>query len=425
MSNIFYIATVGGSEKPIIASLMQHKPQKIVFIVSKDSEMKVDEIINGVKAKCLEYIIEPHQRQNLIIDDHQNLEKCLEKLRGLEVEAAKWKNHGDTYEIVVDFTGGTKCMSASLVLFAQNWDCKFSYVGGTERSKNSVGIVVDGKEQIVHNPNPWIVLGYRDLEKFLILFNDKFFQAASDLISRIIKQSNGFPSSRKKQLTCLNFISEAMLNWDSFNHKDAYTNLNNFVDRQNDFISLFGNAAFENLKTKVETIRAWVEKIKESKAGNAIISDLFMNGLRRHDQGRFDDSVARFYRCTEALAQHILSSRYGIHDTSNVLIELVNGLLDNTTSHPRSGIHCKLGLQDAFKFLDGKNDPLYQKFNELGMNQRESILNVRNSSILAHGFTIIKNHTSELFKTQLLELLHSENVHPETEVPDFPQLPII
>lgn len=424
MEKNLLIATIGGSEGPVIASIIHYKPKKIVFIVSNDSQSKVETVIAGVNKTGNDYRLESHEYFLLKIEDHQNLEKCLENMRnGLEVEVRKWSELGDDYQVVVDFTGGTKTMSAGLVLVAQNWNCLFSYVGGNERTKNSVGIVVEGKEQIINNFNPWIVLGYSDVEKFLTLFNDKFFHAASDLISKTIVSV--FSKSRKNQLQSLNLLSNAMADWDSFNHPSALNNLKNFNDRQNDFIALFGKDTYLSLKkTCLDPIQNWLLGFQENKVNIEIICDLYMNGCRRHEQGRYDDSVARFYRCTEALAQYVLFSRHEIEDTAKVpinVLRMIPGIQVPTTSED----FCKIGLQDAFKLLNSKNEPIGQKFMDLRMHQRESILNTRNSSILAHGFNIVRKSSSETFRAQLLQLLSSEGIDPEKVVPCFPQLPYL
>ena len=50
-------------------------------------------------------------------------------------------------------------MSAAFGIQASRWPCMFSYVGGNERTKDGLGIVVSGSEKVFHQTNPWDSLG--------------------------------------------------------------------------------------------------------------------------------------------------------------------------------------------------------------------------------------------------------------------------
>jgi hypothetical protein len=68
------------------------------------------------------------------LPDGQDLASCLDRFRQLTPEVSAWAARGPGFQVVVDFTGGTKCMSASIGLQASRWPCLFSYVGGGERT---------------------------------------------------------------------------------------------------------------------------------------------------------------------------------------------------------------------------------------------------------------------------------------------------
>ena len=417
MANNLLIATVGGSPEPVIASLLNWKPKKIIFIVSKDSEASVTAIIERVNSNESNFTIELHDKEHLMVEDPQNMEKCLENLVGLETKSADWNNTGEDYETIIDFTGGTKCMSASLVLFAQNWNCNFSYVGGLQRSKNSVGVVLDGKEQIIHNPNPWIYLGYQELEKIGSLFNAGYFQSASSLLSESILKSH--PRHRKNQLVSLRHLCDALGAWDAFDHKGANDEFDRFFERQNDFISFYDTNRWKELSSMLGTIRKWTNSISREEISRPLLSDLYMNGIRRHKESRYVDAVGRFYRCTEALAQYVLYIRHNIKDTSKVAFESIPKELK---TFPDEHGYVKLALQDSYRFLLLSNDPLGLLFNKLELGSRTSVLGSRNKSILAHGFSIISEKTCQQFQSKLLPLLESENIYPINEIPKIPKL---
>lgn len=417
MANILLITTVGGSPSPVVASLLHYKPTRIIFITTVDSEAILNEIISRVNFESADFKIQEHIWKTWRLEDPQNMEKCLENLGGLEAESGSWNENGDNYETIIDFTGGTKCMSASLVLFAQNWDCKFSYVGGTHRSKNSVGIVLDGKEQIIDKPNPWIILGYQELEKIGALFNAGYFQSTSSLLSESILSPS--PRHRKNQLVSLRHLCDAMGAWDTFDHERAVTEIGRFFERQNDFIRLCGMDRWRDLESVLVKIENWNTSISKNNISLPLLGDLFCNGIRRFKEKRFEDAVGRFYRCTEGLAQYILLKRHNISDTSRVRSDSIpKGMI----KYPDENGFVKLALQESYKFLKLLNDPLGCLFEELELDSRESILGARNKSILAHGFSIISEKTCGQFQSKLSTLLASENINPINEIPPFPKL---
>ena len=88
-------------------------------------------------------------------------------------------------ELVVDYTGGTKTMSVAVTIATLEWSSVYSYVGGVERSKNGVGVVVNGKEKMLYLDNPWNEIALMDQKKACILFNKARYSSASDVFAMI------------------------------------------------------------------------------------------------------------------------------------------------------------------------------------------------------------------------------------------------
>jgi CRISPR-associated protein (TIGR02710 family) len=126
------------------------------------------------------------------------------------------------------------------------------------------------------------------------------------------------------------------------------------------------------------------------------ILDLWRNAERCAERGRYDDAIARLYRLTEWVAQWWLHHRHGI-DTSN---------MDWSRVSPREVAAAQLGDQQAKKTLSGltqawkliaAKEPegpvarfLNGKFphkdkNKTGEGRLRDMLDLRNTSILAHG----------------------------------------
>lgn len=148
----FLVATIGGSPDPLIASLSHWRPVQTLFVVSRRTEPIVESVIvPGARARGVELV--GSSWQCLLLDDEQDLTKCLGQLTAWSGQVDGWRCQ---FEMIVDYTGGTKTMCVALAMFASRWPCVFSYVGGSRRRKNDVGAVVTGTEFVIARTNPLV-----------------------------------------------------------------------------------------------------------------------------------------------------------------------------------------------------------------------------------------------------------------------------
>ena len=181
MNTCLLIATVGGSPEPLAASLLHWRPARAFLVVSTETKQSVaDKIAPAVQGAGWPDF--DAGRYDLVeVFDAQDFESIVAALRKLDERTGDWLRDHPGSEVIADFTG-TKAMTAGLALTATRWPCQISYVGGTERTKDGVGVVVSGKEQIVHTQNPWDALGYLATEQAIVLFNNGNFSAAARLL---------------------------------------------------------------------------------------------------------------------------------------------------------------------------------------------------------------------------------------------------
>lgn len=133
------IISVGGSISPFIFILNKNRPSFVIFFVSRETQSQVPEILSRIffKPKGIEQITTPSA---------DKLSECYTILSNKILETLKnWKVKGK--QVLVDYTGGTKTMSSALVLATIDLGCKYSYISGTERTKDGIGVVIDGKEK--------------------------------------------------------------------------------------------------------------------------------------------------------------------------------------------------------------------------------------------------------------------------------------
>jgi CRISPR-associated protein (TIGR02710 family) len=342
-------------------------------------------------------------------------------LRGLGEEVERWLGRGEGYQVVVDFTGGTKCMSAALALQAHPWGCRFSYVGGTERTKDAVGVVVSGKEQVLHTQNPWEALGFRAVADAVTLFDQGAYGAAGQLLEEARRQVHD--PARKRELATLKAVADAYDAWDRFDHPAAGRLLGDAVKGENDLRALFGPERAERLRGLLERHREWVGRLAASQGPTReLMADLLANARRCGARKRFDDGVARLYRVIEALAQLRLGEDYDIPDTGRVPLErLPEGLRAAKAGQAQEGA-VKLGLQDAYVLLRERGDGLGECFHRRRLGDpKKSNLQARNGSILAHGFAPVGEKVYVNLLADVLELARAAGVN-EADLPEFPRL---
>jgi CRISPR-associated protein (TIGR02710 family) len=414
------ICTVGGSPEPIVASLKHWHPDRVLFVPTRQTRDQIrTQVLPLAEREGLR--LNPGCFDILELPDGQDFGQCLHRLRELTPEVQRWLARGDAFGIVVDYTGGTKSMSAALALQAHPWGCRFSYVGGAERTKDGVGIVVSGKEQIVHTQNPWEALGYQAVEDAITLFDRGAYAAASQLLQGTLYRVQD--AARKRELNALKTLAEAYDAWDRFEHKDAARLLGELSKYENDLRALLGLQRSDRLCEQGQRHRRYLDTLLGPKGPTwERVADLLANALRRSQEGRFDDAVARLYRTLEAIAQTRLHEAHGIGDTKKVPLERVPEPLRSQWSERSRQGTVFLGVQDAYLLLAALNDARGRRFQELGLPDPEgtsgSPLTSRNQSILAHGFEAVGDKVFRQLYEAALQLAQVR----EADLPVFPKL---
>ena len=445
--NKFLFITAGGTPDPVFKSVSYWKPKRILFICSKTSQKDLQEKMeegnklrsDGGQARSKPKsqfseqsfkkaagkkfpFLEEHNIGCLVLDDPEDIGKTLQNIREKAAPKHKeWIRNGENYLSIVDFTGGTKCMSASLALAARKWGkCAFSYVGG-ERDKGGAGIVKPGCEKIIHRQNPWEALGFQYMEEAVLLFKSYSYGAAYNVLDRAFQNmtEQSLFGKRTDQTLKDEFCAakkwiKAYKDWDDFCHKESYQSLKLLQSKHwNNLTAAFKDFDEIDIKKSLPESLEYLEKILSggAVAGGGIknspylIYDLIINARRKAAQSRFDDAAARLYRAIEAMAQCRLQ-KHGIADSSKTPVSLLPGKLKKKLCRqkPEDSETCKLALRDSYLFLMEKADPLGEKFEELNLSAGGSPLAKRNQSVLAHGFEPLSEKNYKALLDPALEL---------------------
>jgi len=423
MQPILLICTVGGSPDAAVASIVACQAARVIFVCSPDSARSVPGALQTLISHGLEY---DSGRVDVVeLPNAQELEQCVESIhRQVSPLVGRWLAGDSSRKIVVDFTGGTKCMTLALGLMTRSWPCRLQYVGGTERTKNGLGIVISGKEQIVHFEDPWDSLGYQLLDDVRAIFDSGNYGAAAVIAAETRNRISSGPL--KGAVAALTHFLEGYAYWDRFEHRDALRCLERFCEQRNLLAPLVPSDRVESLGRAVEPACRFLREFRDSaRPSRMFILDLLANARRRLAEMRFDDSVARSYRAIEAIAQWRLAEGHGISSTGSVPVkDLPESLQIEWGEKATEGL-LKIGLQDGYRLLEALGDLVGIRFRKIGLVAAPgaertigSPLTARNSSYLAHGFQPAPETVARKLLAAALVLLEAA----EADLPAFPTL---
>ena len=425
------IISVGGSPSPIIQSISQQQPDYLILFASSASRTAAVEQIIPV----LPHI--PRDHEFIVTPDEQDLEVCVATLRDRLPGVLKtWRLGYD--DLAADYTGGTKTMSAAMVLSLSRHIDNFSYVGGTQRDKGGLGIVQDGHGQMLQMKNPWNELAIETLADYSLLFNRCRYLPAAELAEETARRT----PARKQLFDALKVTAEAYNLWDGFQYSKGLNIMRQADSRLRSVSAESAQRQLNFLQQHVTANLALLEKIVtehnllvrsatadnkhhvtalKQDSGQAIICDLLANAVRRAEiEHKYDDAVARLYSAIEKMAKVRLKLGYGINN-SNVRPEQVPELLRDelvrecTTT--REELSIKLPLHKSYQLLAAFDDSVGSAYSK---NETElaQVLSIRNMSLLAHGFEPVSSDTYTKLLAIALDFLGIE----KEKLPIFPSM---
>ncbi len=405
------LISIGGSPEPVIYSINELKPECLCFFASEETRTLIN---NEVLPKLTD---RPVWMAEIITGDADDLLSCYKAIND------KWKDLQRNWRLqpgdwVVDYTGGTKPMVAALVLATIDEASGYRYISGKERTKGGTGIVINGKEQILHQVNPWDQLAVKERQDASVLFGRARYKQVAEIFAGVAMRVSG---GEKHLYKALSDVAEGYGLWDNFQHKQAWEKLRP-SQKSLEMATVFGGPP--GLKSFAATLKEnlnFLEKLSVGMTGirNEHFLDLLSNAKRRADlEHKYDDAVARLYRAVEAYAQIRLAGR-GINTSDVQENQLPPDLSQEFANKFRSEIdsRIRLPLYGAYKILESLGDPAGIAFFE-NWQQMKLLLDSRNKSILAHGFEPVKRERYE----EMLKLICRISGVNEQSLPGFPDL---
>ncbi len=179
----FMLISLGGSSEPVVASILKHKPEYVCFFASQQSRALTGEVSRLISKKGHEITYE-----SVVCDDVNNLVYCYEKV--LECTDKLAEKGANPENVVVDYTGGTKTMTVALTLATFGHGYNFSYVGGENRTKNGMGVVISGEELVMTDISPWQIVAVEEQKRKSLFVSSYIAQAEQEKALARVEERN-------------------------------------------------------------------------------------------------------------------------------------------------------------------------------------------------------------------------------------------
>lgn len=406
------IISVGTSPEPLVLSICTLKPERVLFLCSLDSERFLDIIVTQTK-------LSPCQWEKREIDPNNPL-SIYKEIR----EA--WIRWGKRPEIIVDFTGGTKSMSAGMAMAGHIIGARMVYVAN-KKYLSEHRRPEPGTEYLEFLSNPYEIFGDLEEGKANLLFKRHDFAGAGRIITELKTKV-----AEPRRYEVLEWYIGSCEAWDALNFEETSRKLDQVIRLVRQY-SISGEPFI--LKCELEILARQSEYLKRLSSRipkgskkpdlkllqddisiKTLIFTVYKNAIRREEQGKFDMAALLLYRLLEMMEQHRLAI-YGF-DTSNpdysllpktgqdTLLEHFNQKLLSMNQKPVTELPAQVSLLQGYFFLEIIVDPF--QINQATIHWKKfcNELESRNYSILTHGFALVSREQYTKFKEMVVTLLN-------------------
>ena len=371
--------------EPMLKSIERGEWSRIILLPSRMTEQFAQILQERISNTAVESDPLPEQGQENNADDcFGHFDGVLERLIADDFAP---------HDIVVDFTRGTKAMSAALVLAAVGRDIPaLCYVHSECRDER--GMVVPGTEKI-GEIRTTLATGRRRLDLAENLMHRGDFGAVIELLPDLDGPLAGlFPERLRGEAAALRAAAQIYVAWDRLNYADAGR-----------MLKQFGPSAAEAGKfAPTSAMCRWITRLAQELDRSDctamaaylrdLVCDLLANAERRLHDGHFEDVLVRSYRVLELIGQVRLFDKG--YDSAALPPE------DETIKKFQERLKKKKGQHGfrvnkegnltaprelAARLLKRFGDPLAERLYRFDSQHDEFKTCHRNHSVLIHGVT--------------------------------------
>lgn len=440
----YLIMSVGTSYEPLALNICLLQPDKIFFICTEGTEKYLDKVVRYCGLASSRY-------QKAIVNETDPVGMY----REIKYAYSSW---GKPDKLYIDFSGGTKAMSAAAAMAGAMINVQLIYVGTNEylvdfRKPNP------GTETLFFIANPLEVFGDLEIEKAFTLFEKHNYSAARGMLEQL-KESVPDPVIRQ-QLEFVYLLSCVYEAWDALEFAKAYEKiviLNKQIRRDRKTHSNFLMMDFVDILEKQESILKILSEMMDllmQKQHAKIMEQnyyiiplmftMYQSALIREKQEKYDMATLLLYRLLEMIEQSRLS-HYNLYvskmDYMKIQIdigkhpelkELDARALFEYVKSSYLGIKQQLfgrsvgnylpeqiSLLEGFILLLALNDDISRQKNGKDIDKIKRIramVHLRNNSIFAHGLGPVGHENLIKFKEFVTDMFQEycklENINFE------------
>ncbi|MEW6750621.1 MAG: TIGR02710 family CRISPR-associated CARF protein [Candidatus Latescibacterota bacterium] len=388
------ICTVGGSHQPIVTAIRDLQPDFVSFVCSgKDpgtgrpgSDTQIAGTGSVIKVQPTDeraslpniptQVGLPAEAFEIVLVPTDDLDGAVAAIR---TALAGLRQRFPGARLVADYTGGTKTMTAALIIEAlEHDDVELHLVTG---NRANLVKVQDGTEACAPAIADAVRLG-RAMTPYLAAWSRFAYDEAAAGLARLALPRN---SALRARLARARDLSQAFAAWDRFEHGEALRLLDPYAP-----------VVSRELGRHLGVLRPLTGKSEQREP--LALFDLWHNAQRRAAQGRYDDAVARAYRLLEWTAQWLLRRHCGL-DTGDLP---AGGLPPDLDLTPGRDGKIQAGLYSAWRLVEKLcTESAGQRFAAAQLPALLGHVQTRNLSILAHGFTPIGQQAWARFRDWL------------------------
>lgn len=342
-------------------------PHHVVFFASEKSKRTICYIKKLFEKDDDEFILD-EDYQIVQLEAIDDFNACFEIFESKIWDFGYSENKTD-YQIIMDYTSGTKTMSAAMACCGMFYRTDLISIGGDR----STGEVSAGTELINYQNL------YKIYDRFVLVrsrhnFNSYRFRECVEILSNIVDLSIHKDSFLA---LCRGYYA-----WDIMEFEDAYNHLRQVNANHMEVVEI-KNILKKNLNALGIIVNSKSENLKNC----YILASLINNSMRRAEEYKYDDAIARLYRSFELIAQ-IRLNKYNIQSSDvdvsilsekNVSKEFIEDL-----EKTREDGKIRIGLIKDFLLLNELDDDLGKVYLE-NESKIKNLTQKRNNSILAHG----------------------------------------
>lgn len=362
-------------------------PNKVIFFASDKSRQTIPYIKELFERNRDEFILD-EDYEIVSIEAIDDFNTCFEVF-----ENKLWQLDNDItneYQIIMDYTSGTKTMAAAMACCGMFYNRDLISVGG-DRTRGEVSI---GTE-IINYQNLYKIYDRFAIKRARHYFNSNRFMDAIEVLKNIV-------DLRIHKESFLN-LCKAYYRWDNMDFENAYQYLNEVDIKPFEFIEIR-----EKLKKNKKALGMIVNSRSENLKNCYVLASLINNSIRKADEYKYDDAIARLYRSFELIGQ-IRLSKYNI-DSSDIDVSI---LLERNVSEEfverlkkiEEDGKIRIGLSMDFLLLNELGDKLGKYYVQHEFKIKDLTVK-RNNSILAHGLKSQSKEDFDLFLEVVTDLAH-------------------